>query len=259
MAAPADDLVRARVEISLSGVEFKTEVPIPRGPVSPRALLPVARGFVGAITEVSEGMARAHGRSISCRAGCGACCRQLVPIARSEAHHLRALVDALPEPRRTQVRDRFAAVVSRLRESGMLAALTEGKGRDAGQIDRLAHDYFRLGLACPFLESESCSIHPERPLACREYLVMSPPALCADTEQRKTERLALAAKVSAAFMELDEAPGGDGPEVPWLPLPLLLEWTETNAETAPVPGPKLLGRFLEQLRATAEYPPAKAG
>jgi hypothetical protein len=33
--------------------------------------------------------------------------------------------------------------------------------------------YFLQGVACPFLEAESCGIHPDRPLACREYLVTS--------------------------------------------------------------------------------------
>ena len=43
--------------------------------------------------------------------------------------------------------------------------------------------YFALGIPCPFLEEESCSIHPDRPLVCREYLVTSPAELCAGPTQ----------------------------------------------------------------------------
>ena len=45
----------------------------------------------------------ARGEAISCKAGCGACCRQLVPVSETEAHHLRDVVEAMPEPRRAAV------------------------------------------------------------------------------------------------------------------------------------------------------------
>ncbi len=45
---------------------------------------------------------------------------------------------------------------------------------------RSARRYFHLGIACPFLEDESCSIHADRPISCREYLVTSPAVNCAD-------------------------------------------------------------------------------
>ena len=40
----------------------------------------------------------------------------------------------------------------------------------------LGREYFQLGIPCPFLEEESCSIYHDRPITCREYLVTSPPA-----------------------------------------------------------------------------------
>jgi Fe-S-cluster containining protein len=39
-------------------------------------------------------------------------------------------------------------------------------------------------MPCPFLEDESCSIHPDRPLVCREYLVTSPAELCAGPRRK---------------------------------------------------------------------------
>jgi Fe-S-cluster containining protein len=257
MVDPADGLVRARVEITLSGVEFKTEVPIPRGPARSRDLFPVVRAFTGAIAEASEGMARAQGRSISCRAGCGACCRQLVPLATSEVHHLRALVDNLPEPRRSEVRGRFAAAVARLRDAGMLEALGNPGSHDEATMERITDDYFRLGIACPFLERESCSIHAERPIICREYLVISPAQHCAETDQKRTERLPLAGRPSIALMRLDDA--GESAQPQWIPLTLALEATATPPEAEPVPGPELFGRFLERLRETSAYPESASG
>jgi hypothetical protein len=59
------------------------------------------------------------------------------------------------------------------------------------QFDELGHLYFEPAIACPFLEDESCSIHPDRPLACREYLVSSPASACAHPSPESIERVDL--------------------------------------------------------------------
>ena len=68
-----------------------------------------------------------------------------------------------------------------------------------------------MGVPCPFLEDESCSIHPERPLVCREYLVTSPAALCAGPTQEGVTPVAVP-KVSMAARGLQDE--GDD----WFPL-----------------------------------------
>src|SRR5258707_14637586 len=63
---------------------------------------------------------RKNGKPISCSKGCSACCRaQPVPVTPTEAYALLRLVEALPEPRQSEVRARFADRVGRL---GALAA-----------------------------------------------------------------------------------------------------------------------------------------
>src|SRR5437667_237907 len=75
------------------------------------------------VVDIAEKNVEQQGEHISCRAGCGACCRQIVPISESEAHAVKNLVDDLPEPRRAHVRERFAAGVKRMAEVGMLKRL----------------------------------------------------------------------------------------------------------------------------------------
>ena len=53
-------------------------------------------------------------RSSSSNATCGACCRQLVPISALEARELVRLVDRMPEPRRSVLRQRFNDALRRL-------------------------------------------------------------------------------------------------------------------------------------------------
>ena len=65
----------------------------------------------------------------------------------------------------------------------------------------LALSYFRLGIPCPFLEEESCSIHPDRPLSCREYLVTSAPIHCAEQAPDKVQGVRLDAMVSLVLRQ----------------------------------------------------------
>lgn len=48
------------------------------------------------------------------------------------------------------------------------------------------YQQFDANVACPLLESSRCSIYPVRPLACRMYLVVSPPAKCSESSRAET-------------------------------------------------------------------------
>jgi Fe-S-cluster containining protein len=234
--------IKARVAIGGKPVDLKMTVPA--GPVAPGELLPLYRAVAERV--VSSGVEKAGGR-VSCRKGCGACCRQLVPISRLEARHLAALVEAMPEPRRSEVLGRFDRIVEVTREAGLLDEL-RAVGREPMDVAALALRYFRLGLPCPFLEAESCSIHPERPVACREYLVQSDPADCAEPDSGRVQGIPMPGKVSRVLERLE----GGVPEglSPSLPMPLALEWAAEHPEPDPEcvrPGPDLLQTFFARL------------
>src|SRR3546814_4912333 len=133
------------------------------------------------------------GRRISGRAGCGACCRQLVPIGAIEAAIVRDWVDGRPPDEAERIRARFGEAVARLKAAGLHGRLEDRASlRTAEQTRALGLDYFRAGVACPFLVDESCGIYAVRPMKCREYLVTSPAANCADPTpdgDRKSTRL----------------------------------------------------------------------
>ena len=131
--------------------------------------------MVNAVTQDVE----QQGHKVSCQKGCGACCRQMVPVSGVEARYLADLVEALPEPRRSEIRGRFDEARRRLAESGLLEKMRHNDQWTDDDYQAMGVDYFRQAIACPFLEEESCSIHPQRPVSCREYLVTSPAEHCA--------------------------------------------------------------------------------
>ncbi len=122
------------------------------------------------------------GRQVSCGPGCGHCCRQLVPATDHEALHLMNVVGGLPETHRARVLQRFEDGVSKLSQAGLLKGMTDFLTKRVHMQEEykvVQKLYWDLRIDCPFLENESCSIHPHRPIACRQYSVSSDPDLCA--------------------------------------------------------------------------------
>jgi Fe-S-cluster containining protein len=142
-------------------------------------ILPVLQTVDDQLTAIAV---RKNGQPVSCTKGCSACCRiQPVPVTPAEAFGLLRLVEELPEPRRTQVLSRFDDCAARLRQAGVADAYLEGRRAETPELAQsYARGYLDLRLACPFLEDDACSIYPQRPLVCREYLVTSPKELCID-------------------------------------------------------------------------------
>jgi Fe-S-cluster containining protein len=214
-------------------------------------MLPFFRAVAEAIVDRGVRHVEAEGRTVSCRAGCGACCRQLVPISPPEAHQIGDVIDALPEPRRATVRQRFEVARARLAKTPLLAMLEDPATFTDGDLQRLGLDYFALGIACPFLEDESCSIYPERPIACREYLVTSPAEACARPSAETIRMVPIPGQASNAVSRIDETPGARF--IPWVPLILAPEWSRSNPEEPPtLLAPELLRRFFGRLAEPAQ-------
>jgi Fe-S-cluster containining protein len=208
-------------------------------------MLPVIQQFTNALVGMGESLVESAGLTVSCKAGCGACCRQLVPVSETEAFHLRDLVEAMPEPRRTEVKARFAAALARLAEAGLLRTLRNTAAALA--TPGIGMEYFRLGIACPFLEDESCSIHADRPLSCREYLVTSPAENCRDPAPATVRRVPTPGFAMTSFASLD-GPGPGGKGVRWVPLVLAPDWADEHIEPPPVvAGTELFTRFVATL------------
>ncbi|RUL87196.1 hypothetical protein [Tautonia sociabilis] len=139
--SPAGE-VSARVGIKVGGAEVAFTLSVPSGTVGPEVLLPIARGLEEIAERVAEEAVERSGKAISCAKGCGACCRQLVPISPLEAHQLRELVASLPKPRRSEVRDRFTEAIRRLGEAGLLEAMRDPGAVPVADCKRFALDYF---------------------------------------------------------------------------------------------------------------------
>ncbi|MEW4568223.1 YkgJ family cysteine cluster protein [Tautonia sp. JC769] len=253
--------VSAKLQLTLPGGMLDLDVTLPTRPVALEELLPLARAMEDRVVELTVHQVEAEGRRVSCRAGCGACCRQLVPVSEVEARRVAAMVEAMPGPRRSAVLARFGEAVRRLDEAGVLGPLRSDDRRtmDREARGRLGRAYFAAGVPCPFLEDESCSIHPERPLVCREYLVTSHPEHCARPTPGAVEGVTLPGSLWMAFARLCD-PSPEAETINWVPLVLAPEWAASHPEGPPPrPAPDLFRDLIARFAGRADPAMGPAG
>jgi Fe-S-cluster containining protein len=241
--------VTVAFDIEAGDRTISAQVAIPDELMRPADLLPVLFAFDNALVELATARVADEQRVISCRAGCGACCRQLVPISEAEATYIAELVAAMPPDRASAIRERFRAAVATLREDLI------GRLRDTSRLSSLEDrqnigiEYFSRGAACPFLEEESCSIYANRPTTCREYLVTSPAVNCATPTPETIEPVGFPAKMSSILYCFSDGIGRE--KTRWVPLVLALEWAE-NRKGLPQPaynGPQMFRNLVTALAA----------
>jgi Fe-S-cluster containining protein len=230
------DQVNVRVGMKVWDDQVEIELTLPAAPMRLESLLPVFQQMADGLVGLAVERAGTQGRVVSCKKGCGACCRPIIPLSEVEARHIGRLVEELPEPRRTEVRARFERARERLAEAGLLSKLENPQSFLESEIDSFGLVYFHLGIPCPFLEEESCSIYADRPIVCREYLVTSPAANCADPKPGTIDKVELPARVWTALARADSA-GPPARFIPWVPLVLAPDWASAHPDASePRPG-----------------------
>jgi len=199
-------------------------VHVPDMPMGLAHLVPPMQQLCNGVVALALRREARGGARLSCGKGCGVCCCQFVPLAAPEAFFLFEHVQSLPAERRATI----AARSARIREAMERAGLIERLEKLEATLEHraLAQDYWRLQMPCPFLEENSCSIHPLRPFACREYNVTSPPALCANPLDNPIRGVHIPRSMTTAMARL-VAELYEGPLAP-IPLGLAMGWAEEH-------------------------------
>ncbi|HTK38311.1 MAG TPA: YkgJ family cysteine cluster protein [Pyrinomonadaceae bacterium] len=254
--------ITGKIAIAIRGVPIEMEMTVPAKPVKPHRMLPVFQKMTNSFVDVSVQAMNEIGETISCKAGCGACCHQPVPIAEVEVYQIAELVENMPEPRRSEIKKRFAEAVDhfesigwfeRIRKAGNLKMPDNPQFIPTELLDA-AIEYFNEGIPCPFLENNSCSIHENRPLSCREYLVTSPAESCSRPTGETVKKVPLLIRPSRSLPHLGATGSLSGIGV--LPLIRALEVAEKIPEHfQEKTGDKWMADFFAHLMKT-EIPQA---
>ena len=231
--------------------QLSTTLDVPTGFVPVTAIVPAMRRIGEEAERLEERHAVEAGQHISCRMGCAACCRMLVPLSPPEAFALKDYVDSLPADRRHHIAQRLAETKSHLEEHGLLdqlSSVAEGTTtRSDEDFEPLNRAYYALRMPCPFLEQEMCSIYEARPAACRELLVTSPAEWCQDLVRNPVQPIPVPIRMGSALGLLWGELTQSSPRL--IPLPIATDWAERHqTENQPRwPGTQLLDQALDKV------------
>ncbi|HEX7879442.1 MAG TPA: YkgJ family cysteine cluster protein [Candidatus Eisenbacteria bacterium] len=232
------------VELGTPDGPLRGQVQIPTGPLTLSEIVPSALELTNILASRANARSERRGLPVSCRAGCGACCRQMVPLSIPEVFYLMERIAEMEPAARDVAVNRFMAIDRRLDMAGMVEPLLDLKVA-ADPQRALNQTYFEMKMACPFLVDESCSIHSVRPVACREYSVTNNPKFCANPYAGGIDKVPMPLPLSAALAWLASERLGVPPML--IPMTLVPRWASENAELAEQrwPGVELFSQFMK--------------
>jgi len=221
---------RFEIALNTSAGQITTAVEVPTGFVPVSAIVPLMRRLGEEAQALEVARSADAGKIVSCHKGCAACCRMLVPLSAPEAFALREWIRSCPTDQQDRISARFATTKSQLQSHGIWQRLSEmceaSTQLNDDALEELNREYYALRMPCPFLEEEVCTIYDERPAACRELLVTSPPERCDDLINSPVEPISAPVRVSTVlgllWQQLATSPTG------LIPLPLIFDWTERH-------------------------------
>ena len=222
------------------------KVAVDTGPMGLVELVPTALELTNILVDRARGREEKEGNRITCQAGCGVCCCQMVPISAPEAFYLSDLVESLSPERQEEVLKRFGEIVKELERRNLIDELLDPHYCDDVVLP-ISKKYFSHNLPCPFLVEESCSIHPYRLVSCREYNVTSPATWCADPYSYDVVKVSMPLPLSAPLASLTARLTNSKPRL--IPLTLALLWVSehTDLKKRQWPGLELFQYFMAEV------------
>lgn len=257
-----DEWVTGKIGITIQDQPLNFEVTVPAKPVKLTRMLPVFHKMTNTMVGLGIDAAKLNGQEVSCKAGCGACCRQPVPITEAEVFQLAALVERMDEPERLAVEQKFDNAVKHFdnidwfeKVSKCAAAAMDGQTEEAQKkLVELVHQYFTEGISCPFLKNDACSIHEWRPMACREYLVTSPAEFCDDPDPINIKKVEMLFQPSKVVSKISSTGNFAGEGI--ITLIKALEFAKVKKESEKVKtGEGWMADFFQTLAASESLQP----
>ncbi len=206
-------------------------------------IVPAARALSSRIVETTMKRLKDIGASVPCHKGCAACCTYyLVCISVPEVFRLVQETTMMPLERCGDIVDSCSKVAKRIRryleKHIALKELTHTKTSSqvptleihGEQLEKLPDWYAKQKLPCAFLRNRLCTIYEQRPVTCREHLVVgtAPCQLDKEDGERRIEgptppiRMIDALKLLASDLE--------GTTRQSVPLPYAFDWYRGNIE-----------------------------
>ena len=219
-------VMTAKLNLQIDNEAVAVDISVPSALSGAEVILPFVRDLSDKSIRIAVESGLKENENIACSKGCGECCAQLVPVTEIEIQEIAKYIDKQPKTKKEKIKKSFTQAKKKLEEVGMWDRLMNPQLIDLEKSTDFGLDYFDQKIYCPFLEDGACSIHPVRPLACREYLVTSDPKNCDNPREGNIDGIEIPTRISGALgilLEDDEAYVSS-----WVPLIVAPFWKESH-------------------------------
>jgi len=140
----------------------------------------VAKLLSAKINQIVQREAVGRGFTIPCRRGCTACCHLLIILSAPEAIHLvEEVVAKMTAERRESILQFCSELGKQMREQlpkDLVANNTDNVS--VSEIRDISDWYTRWQQPCAFLQDKACTVYKQRPIVCRDWLVLGSASQC---------------------------------------------------------------------------------
>lgn len=247
------EIINLKLDVLDEQLRFRIDVADRR--VKLADIVPLARTISTRIADIVIAKNRLDGVEIACRKGCGHCCQShLVPLAVPEVFKLKEYIYSRPHDLRdAMLRSCLLAAKNILTEQPPEFSTSQtplNASYNMPFLSNVSDWYVSLGVSCPFLSDNVCTIYENRPLACRDYFVYGSSSAC-NNPDGKAETVKMPVPMVEVLGQLAGELEDDDIEA--VILPLAPVWYEQNVDRArrTWPAETMAERFLEIVKTRA--------
>jgi len=219
-------------------------------------LVPLARLLSTKIISLTREHIINKGDIIACRPCCSQCCRYLVPLAVPEAMRLTEEVSAMAKSERKFVHESSLLAAKYIVEATpkhFIEKFTNTKPKMTLKLKDISDWYRQMNLPCLFLLNGLCTIYEQRPIACREHLVIGSASVCEADGANQAQLVQMPISILEALAQLTSELEQTTIEAVILPFAVI--WCRENPEyfKHTWPASQLVGRFINILTTRNRY------
>jgi Fe-S-cluster containining protein len=193
-------------------------------------IVPAARVISSEISEILQKKIISNGGEIPCHKGCTLCCHYLVLLSPPEALRLLEETMHLSLKDCGDVVHDCSGMADSVRKYLFRSISPEDGDASSGQQKDFADWYFKQKKPCSFLRNNSCSIYEQRPIACREYLIVDTDTFCNFNDRNEGHLLNVPISIREALKTL--TCNLDMTTMESIVLPCIFDWFNYNRELA---------------------------
>lgn len=245
------DTIEFKIDILDKTAYFKVGITNRQATLSD--IVPLARTIATKLAIILLEHLGETGLHVPCRKGCSACCSYLIPLSVPEAFRLRQELSAMPADSRKHFLQPCLDAAEKILNSQPQTLCTNTSSQSSqDQMNNVSQWYSKLNMKCPFLSDNLCSRYEQRPLACREHIVIGSAIACginqmADQPEVAQMPVSILESLGTLTAELEQM------DIEAIMLPLAFAWAQDNLQRSQRtwPATAMIEHFVEILKELA--------